>query len=215
MADPMRPRPISRGEFDQSNVFLWWSYKVSRQVGVTGVGSFCASLVLEFMPEIERYCERPPLGVRLRPGDSRERALDFWVRYRSGRQHGLLILEDDLLVEAESIRDHLAQAVDRNFACKIWRQSDLLKREVYLANLRKLRPFLSANGVFDRALERSLVEVVATSQPPIRWAGLYSQLATHPKPLVDRSVVRLLFEGRLNANLADARIGPSTELTVP
>lgn len=210
-----RPRPLSKGQALNSNLFISWSPKSGRWVRLIGPSQFDAWLVLEWDSDVIEFCERPPISLQLLPRDSGKRAVDFWTRRRSGEQRGVLLHDPELVRDKACPLETLEASIKASrLHCEIWRPADIRSRSVLIRNLKQLQPFIatedSANDKLATRLLVSLRKVKTTT-----WADLRKSCPSEYVTSVDSEIARLIHAGSIAANIADHSLGSNTMLSLP
>ncbi|WP_445147370.1 hypothetical protein [Dyella sp. Tek66A03] len=206
------PLKIGQAEFLRSNVFVAWSPKMGREIRLVGPGLFDAWLLLEFDPDVIEFCERPALAIGLSVNEERSRSLDFWVRRRSGLQHGVVVHDAVLSRDASIPLELLQRSVERaDFACRIWLAADIGRRRIYLRNLKQLLPYLAQQLSPDIELEELLLAHVNVGGGA-SWMDLVSFASFRSIELVHVAIASLIHAGKLRADLSEPPLSNSTLL---
>ncbi|AJC44792.1 hypothetical protein SB85_02450 [Xanthomonas sacchari] len=213
----MRPREMSSSEFYRSNVFIARSPRLERKVELVS-SQYEAWLFIEFDPEIDWFCERPPLGIDLLPLEGQSHALDFWVVTRKGEQYGVLIYHEQAMSARGRSLDLIERSIDRaNIRCQLWRADDLRKRFVHLRNLKQLLPFVLMPAMHgESAAERvlSYLKWAEAASSAVTWSDVIAHLGADFSGEANCHIARLIHSGHIRANLLEHPLSDKTVLSL-
>lgn len=211
------PRPISDKVFMASNVFTLKSRKVAgRLVSLIGPTLFDAWYLLEFDPDVVAICERPRMDIAI-VRSKKSRGLDFWFARQNGSQCGVVVQggsRGDKHIPMEVLQDSVAAS---GISCEIWRECDLLRRRLFLRNLKQMLPYLCQEGAID-------FELVDTIERIVREGGsngtslseLFKAQAQRSRTQVAASLFAGYSMGRVIADLEHAALSANeTRWTAP
>lgn len=108
----MRPRKMNSSEFCRSNVFIARSPRLGRRVELVS-SQYEAWLFIEFDPQLELFCERPPMEIDLLPLEGKVQPLDYWVVTKAGEQYGVLIYHEKSMSARGRSLDLIERSIDR------------------------------------------------------------------------------------------------------
>lgn len=188
--DSARPKGASRFEF--------WAPKIGRTVTLFNPVQVRFWTLLESIPSISAYCERPVFWK----SDSGRQLIDFWVK--TGRRETCWIIGADVrrgragtLSTAESIEVRYIQA------------ESLASRSVWIENWMRILPYLAANARF--VTDRLLTDIERTSRAAPTLGEIEREFQPYDIVLVRTAAFMLLHQGRINANaLREHPLSPST-----
>ncbi|CAD7716538.1 hypothetical protein LMG31886_21570 [Xanthomonas hydrangeae] len=213
----MRPRKMSSSEFYRSNVFIARSPRLGRRVELVS-SQYEAWLFIEFDPQIEWFCERPPMEIDLLPLERKVQPLDFWVVTRTGEQYGVLIYHEKSMSARGRSLDLIGRSIDRaNIRCQLWRADDMQKRLVHLRNLKQLLPLVlmpaaHSEGMAERLL--SYLKWAAAACSPATWSDVIAHLGSEIVGEANCLIARLIHSGQIKANLFEHPLSGATKLSL-
>lgn len=213
----MRPRKMSSSEFYRSNVFIARSPRLGRRVELVS-SQYEAWLFIEFDPQIEWFCERPPMGIDLLPLEGKVQPLDFWVVTQTGEQYGVLIYHEKSMSARGRSLDLIERSIERaNIRCQLWRADDMRKRLVHLRNLKQLLPLVLMPAAHsERMAERllSYLKWAAAACSPATWSDVIAHLGTAIAGEANCHIARLIHSGQIKANLLEHPLSGGTKLSL-
>lgn len=210
-----KPRKITDAQFRRSNIFVAWSRKAGRRVQLIGPTQHDAWLLIEFDPDVEWFCERPPIDIRLLPLEGKQRALDFWARRRSGKQFGVVLHDFALARDKACSVDLLQRSIEASkLNCEIWQAPDMRSRLIYVRNLKELQPFVAMDQPDDEQLAKTLLAHLRRVKTA-SWSELMALSSSRFEGVVNAEIARLIHRGQIKANLADHALASNTVLSLP
>lgn len=199
---PLQPRELTQRELEKLDVYGYRSVKEHRPTMVVGLHALTVALSLEFDPQVNAYAERPR---KLQVAD-RTIELDFWVRYRSGREEFIKLIANSDTVAAPGRRvarerERLnAAASHASLSLKLVTEEETLSATAPHANRLLLLPLLQvaqglAHGLALRGRMLTLLGVV----PRLRIAQLEQELEAYPSSDVHAVLAELFYLGLIHA----------------
>lgn len=190
--------PLTRRQASRFNTFEFWSRKLGRAVLVIGPSQFDAALKLEFDRDVVSYCERPPLRAELLPrGIGRFLPLDFWVRYRRGRQAGLVVFEPTEALSLDLLRRSLDESA---LKWDVWQVADLAQQRQRVRNLKQLRPYVSSRDAEPNDIRTQIASYLKQFREG-RWDQIEATVQGSTGSRFARAIALMYHDGEIDLDL--------------
>lgn len=208
----LKPRQMSNGQFQSSNVFVVHSRKLKfREVKLIGSILHDAWLLLEFDSDIAAFCERPPLDVELCGHGGRKRAFDFWISKVNGSQAGIIVFgssKQDQGVTTEQLSESVSSS---RTPCEIWHESDVLRRNLFLRNLKQMQPYLSCESGYSADVAEDVdLYIQQRSERSASLEDLFQRFSQVHRTYLTAGVFAKFHAGRVKADLESAPLSIHT-----